>query len=290
MAALLRAAHAWRAESCAIEGSWPEVVVLCCEVDAEGGNQGIPHEWRPLIDALRSRGVRVGMRLWTDETVDWEAVARQSVALPLLTWDYAAQPLKFRRFLAQMVASRCEPIADLRAIEWIMHKRYLLQLSELGVPSPDAALLSATGRRPESDALPVEPALGSRGDGVELLIEGDAGAEEHLMQALESQDMLLQPFLEQVRHEGELCFVFINGELLHAVRKDPTSWGRGARIDEDVVVPDEIRSGELRTHPSVNQPVQLLRTPPAAALNIAEQAISYMQAPQGFDYASRVPL
>lgn len=111
-----------------------------------------------------------------------------------------------------------------------------------------------------------------------------------LAAALKSQDMLLQPFLEQVRHEGELCFVFINGELLHAVRKDPTSWGRGARIDEDVVVPDETRSGELRTHPSVNQPVQLLRTPPSAALNIAEQAISYMQAPQGFDYASRVSL
>ena len=62
--------------------------------------------------------------------------------------------------------------------------------------------------------------------------------------------MLIQPFLSRVSELGELSFVFINGTLLHAVRKEPKGWS---------------------AHHA--QPVTRLDQPPAEAESIAWRAL-----------------
>eukprot|EP00967_Tisochrysis_lutea_P147199 scaffold279292_cov35-Tisochrysis_lutea.AAC.2 len=39
------------------------------------------------------------------------------------------------------------------------------------------------------------------------------------------RDVLLQPFLPRVAVNGEICVLFVNGELRHVVHKDPSGWG-----------------------------------------------------------------
>ena len=92
-------------------------------------------------------------------------------------------------------------------------------------------------------SLVLKPALGSRGDGVELLClhgaddspDSPPGRDETpcrpatrpvppscartVSRAVARGDCLLQPFLSGVRRRGELAIVFVNGELLHVVRK-----------------------------------------------------------------------
>ena len=46
-----------------------------------------------------------------------------------------------------------------------------------------------------------------------------------MLRLLRERDMLIQPFLSQVRCRGEICVVFVNGVLLHAIHKDPARWG-----------------------------------------------------------------
>ncbi|KAL1515640.1 hypothetical protein AB1Y20_002258 [Prymnesium parvum] len=281
------------------------VCVLCCRSDVEGGLQGVPEEWRPLFEVLESRGMRVHM-------VDWEELARRGdpargcdLVLPLLAWDYSERPLAFRHLVQQLVQAHCEPQADLRAIEWVMHKRYLVELAEVGVPVVPTRLLC---RRADVMALHAameslggqcrertsgrrvyvsKPAIGSRGDDVELLVEGDSAAESLLVEALQTRDFLLQPFLGDVRREGEICVVFVNGEILHSVLKDPAGWGSSTSSAEeprrsscqDGTIPHNEPAGRNPVqHPSPNQPVHLLDPIPPAALAAAEQTMAFLQA------------
>ena len=51
------------------------------------------------------------------------------------------------------------------------------------------------------------------------------GAPQWLLALMRTRDYLVQPFLAEVARRGELCLVYVNGELLHAVHKDPAGWG-----------------------------------------------------------------
>ena len=119
-------------------------------------------------------------------------------------------------------------------MRWCSHKRYLLELRDAGVPIVPTVLLergsgaaevesakSMLHRRCRPSHYVAKPALGSRGDGVERLeASGDAAAWRQFERLLAERDMLLQPFLSSVMTGGELCLVFVDGELLHAVHKE----------------------------------------------------------------------
>ena len=304
--ALLAASRRWRAERAPSTRQRADVLVLCCDGDTEGGHHGIPDDWQLLIDAVRARGLRVELADWDDAATDLESVA---CALPLLTWDYCEKPVEFRCFLARLLKAGVEPTADLRAIDWIMHKQYLIDLADVGIQTvPTVLLARGSGvdalreamrklaaqcvERVDGQRVYVsKPALGSRGDGVEQLLEGDAAGESQLLTSLRSRDVLLQPFLGGVRHEGELCVVYINGKLLHVVRKDPAGWsqrhvaahddgdggggGDGAGGDGEGVCGGD---DSVVQHACPEQPVALLHLPPATAMAVADQALTHVQA------------
>ena len=313
--ALLEASRQWEASrQCARERD-RTVIVLCTPNDYEGGCEGVPDTWQPLVDALEVLGARVSLLDWMDDQIDWDAQPR--LVLPLLTWNYCESVDRFALFLQQLCASGATPRADLVAVEWILHKRYLLELHEAGIPIVPTRVLSRGAtirevrdalkalsvqerleREAEQQAMFVyKPSVGSRGDGVELLRTGEAADEAALTSELRAGDVLIQPFLRRVRRDGELCVCFINGRMLHTIRKNPDGWGgmptgRAGELPQDKPAADAaVPAPPARRHACESQPVEVLEPPPCAAVAVAQRALEHVQRrAAGMPFIARVDL
>ena len=179
-----------------------------------------------LLAALARRGIRARMAGWNDPAEDWSA------AVPTLirsTWDYIHD---LPRFLAW--AERVANVAPLWNPLWVLqqnvHKRYLVALAERGIPTVPTALVERAARTSIAELtrtrhwtrLMVKPAVGASSYGARRFEAHEhAAAQQHLDALLARGDVLVQPYLESVEGHGERALVWIDGELTHAVRKNP---------------------------------------------------------------------
>ena len=225
-------------------------VLILADGDPVDSIPAAEEEVAALTEAWRSLGLFV-------ERVDWQSgpasalLHRARAVLPLLAWTYSETPAhtaNFCELLRSLADGGAGPRLDLRATAWHAHKKYLLEMAARGLGTVPTALLAkgAAGAELRSAVRRLDagrsageegrrsyvfkPAVGSGGDGVDLYTLGEEGGEAAVLSRAREGDLLLQPFLGGVRRHGELCFVFVNGSLLHAVRKEPAGWSaRGAQ-------------------------------------------------------------
>ena len=313
MARLLAASRAWAAER-------PTVCVLV----GSDGSDTVPDDTRSLISAWQELGLHVEFTQWQAN----EPASVPGLALPLGTWDYTEDRDGFAARMRALRSGGAQPGADLEAVAWHSHKAYLVELAAEGVPTVPTRVLrrsdsseaaaAAFAAAATSLGLPDEfvakPAVGSRGDGVERLSQGEAElCPPWLLPLLCSRDYLLQPFLPEVARRGEVCLVFVNGDLLHAVHKDPAGWGGGdLGADEhppapspaptptptptstpasSTPAPAPVPTPMPTHHPSLRQCVRRLTPPPAALVAIARRALRVVAARCGGElYLARANL
>ena len=176
-----------------------------------------------------ARGRRVGLaRLLRDE--GWsDAVLKPAVSASATdTWRTSAAT-------AGADQSRLEgagiPLWNPPAVlRWNSHKGYLRDLAARGVPVVPtrwlgrgkpvdlATLLEDTGWR---DAV-VKPAVSASASGTwRTSTEAAAGDQARLGELLRAGDVMVQPFVSEVRDRGEWSILFLGGQLSHAVLKRP---------------------------------------------------------------------
>ena len=189
----------------------------------------------PLSAALAAAGIEAEVLAWDDPGVDW---TRAGLTVMRSSWNYPLQRDAFVRW-AEHVASVSELWNPLPVVRWNSDKRYLLDLERQGVPvtptmllprGSDVSLRSVLSERGWEEVV-VKPAVSAAS--YKTLRVGprtlEAG-ESHLRDLLAGRDVLVQQYLRSVEEHGERALVWIEGELTHAVRKDP----RWAGEDESV--------------------------------------------------------
>ncbi|MBL9148185.1 MAG: hypothetical protein JNM94_05765 [Phycisphaerae bacterium] len=175
----------------------------------------------PLRDAFMARGVDAVACAWDDPHVAWKDF---DVALVQSTWNYVRRFSDFVPWLAR-VATETRLLNPLATIRWNLHKRYLLELAEAGIPVVPTQLVPARGNVQWREVFArwgnvvLKPAI-SAGSFATIRVDADdhEAAETHLA-AHRERDMLVQPLLSRVLAEGERNLVYIDGELSHAVSK-----------------------------------------------------------------------
>lgn len=185
---------------------------------------------RPLLDALRERGVEATQPAWDDPGVDWAAL---DLACVRTTWDYSARRDDFLAW-AEKVATQTRLHNPATILRWNTHKGYLLELEERGTPTVPTAWLGAGDRVRLSDLLAArgwdaavcKPAVGVGGDGVRVVTAAGAAEpvgddQRHLDALLAHGDVLVQPYLRSIETDGELSVIVVDGTATHAVRKTP---------------------------------------------------------------------
>ena len=192
-------------------------------VDAE--TAGLTSDDRVLAEALGDRGVATEAVVWGRPLPDGATVVLRSV------WDYVDEPARFRAWLDMLDAGGVIVHNDTATVRWNMHKGYLLDLAERGVPvvpttvvaagTRDADLTAVMDEHGWSDAV-VKPAIGATARRtIHVARTGVAAAADHLRTLVAVEDVLVQPFLPAVLDTGETSIVAIAGMVTHAVRKRP---------------------------------------------------------------------
>jgi hypothetical protein len=164
------------------------------------------------------------------------------------TWNYPERSAEFLTWLEQ-TAARTRLRHGPGVVRWNMHKGYLLDLEQRGVPvvptelvrRGDTRCLAEIARARSWNSLVVKPAIGvgSRGT-LRIAREGFDRDDVHLRILVDRGDALVQPYQASVAEYGERALVWIDGELTHAVRKSPRFFGDPERVSQAVpIAPDE---------------------------------------------------
>ena len=197
----------------------------------------------PVIDAdeeaLLAHLPQAEVVAWEDE-VDWSAY---SAVILRSTWNYTERLPEFLAWL-EHVDSVTRLFNPLPVIRWNTDKRYLADAAAAGIPVVPTVFV-AQGDSASADAVAghivVKPTVGAGSKGAKLFRDDPVGALAHV-DALhaEGKVAMIQPYLEQVDHEGETALIYVGGEFSHAARKAAIlsrdmSWSTGIYADEKVV-------------------------------------------------------
>lgn len=174
-----------------------------------------------LDPALKARGMSL-------HVVDWEAplAAFDGLDLVLLgtAWTYQDRVEAFLTRLDSLEKRGITVCNSAEIVRWNMTKTYLRELAERGAETIPTRWLDqvtasdarAAMERFDCDRLVVKRQIGAGAQGQELLQRGDVPDDWRF-----EKPAMLQPFLPAIAERGELSFVFIDGELSHALRKLP---------------------------------------------------------------------
>ena len=187
---------------------------------------------RLLRNALEERGATAEAVVWDDPRADW---SRFDAVIVRSTWDYHKRIDEFRAWIDRMEAANVPLWNPPPLLRWNTHKRYLLDLAANVVPSVLVPRGSPIDTRDWMRVV-VKPAVSAT---AWKTICADANA---LRGVLAEEDLLVQPFLEEVRASGEWSLVFIAGELSHAVIKRPRADDFRVQTDFGGTVEDAIPS------------------------------------------------
>lgn len=203
-----------------------KIAFLACKTTLPGTGQrrGDAFEHDLMIAALEPALAAQGLELCV---IDWEAPleAFDGIALVMLgsAWNYQD---KAKAFLAKLEALAARGIAvcnppDL--VRWNMTKTYLRDLAEKGARTILTLWRETVTSKGaiealdvfECDRIVVKRQVGAGAEGQELITRSSLPQPTWNF----GHPAMLQPYLPAIAKEGELSFIFIDGEFSHALRK-----------------------------------------------------------------------
>ncbi len=206
--------------------------------------------------AMAELGWRVDCVPWRNPAVDWNAYDAVYICTP---WDYPDNPGLFMQLLEAIEASSAELINPLPLVRWSLTKTYLRDLEKRGgaiVPSVwfegfDARDIPGWFESLASSAVVVKPAVGTNAQDTFVLEQPVAPQlVEQLQTTFAGRAFFVQPFMDNVRSEGEYSLFFFNGEYSHAILKTPEQGDfrsqeeHGADIRSVVATPEQVGAAE----------------------------------------------
>ena len=193
----------------------------------------------PLAIALAAHGFAAELVAWDDPTISWDA------PIPTLlrsTWNYALDVDGFLSWIDRV--SETSPLINPSdVVRGNVHKRYLLDLAERGVPVVPTRIvergaiveLVELAEQLGTQKLVIKPEVGAGSLGTRVFTIGgphtNPTPHSHLASLTSRGAALVQPYVASVDGYGERSLVWIDGELSHAIRKAPRFAGDIERIE-----------------------------------------------------------
>jgi glutathione synthase/RimK-type ligase-like ATP-grasp enzyme len=212
-----------------------------------------------LLAALRAAGAEAEMLSWCTSTAD---PASFDLVVLRSTWDSHWKPAAFRSW-CERTGARTRLLNPARTVAWNLHKSYLRDLAERGVPIVPTAWVECGERADLEDIvrelggaeLVIKPAIsaGSWKTRRFAAAERDA-ARAFLTELAREADAMVQPYLRSTETTGERALIWIDGELTHAVRKSPRFSGEDESVSAALQPSEEERAFAARTLEAAAQP------------------------------------
>ncbi|MBV7264646.1 ATP-grasp domain-containing protein [Erythrobacter ani] len=208
----------------------PTIAFLACEttLPGSGDRRGDAYEHDLMVAALQPSFDKHGLDL---RVIDWEAPLEDfgGVDLALLgtAWNYHDKAEIFLNRLEELSAGGITVCNPPGIVRWNASKTYLVELAESGARTIPTRWLDdvtaadglAAMNEFECEKLVVKRQVGA-GAIDQILLRREALPNENWRFGHRA---MIQPFLPAIASEGELSFIFIDGNLSHALRKRPAA-------------------------------------------------------------------
>ena len=178
-------------------------------------------------EPLGELGWQVEAVPWRSGAQDWSRFDAVYIGVP---WDYPEDPGRFMDTLVAIDGSGALLVNDLALVRWSLEKTYLRDLELRGgdiVPTLffdgiDTAALADAFARWETDTIIVKPVIGTNATDTFVLSEEDwRSSIADLQSVFAGRSAMVQPFIANIRDEGEFSMFYIGGEFSHAIQKVP---------------------------------------------------------------------
>lgn len=203
---------------------------------------------QPMLDALAAAGHTAQTAAWDDDSVDW---SRFDIAIIRATWNYFENPAAFVHWIDR-VATQTVLLNPPATLKWNLHKEYLCELSDAGVPIIPSVFVDrymsldvqeVVGQEGWSKIV-IKPTVSAGSFGTKSfdLSAGDGEAAQGFFDEMIAQrDLMIQRYMPSVDTVGETALIVIAGQLTHAIEKRP----RFDDQEEEVYLREDI-SDEMR--------------------------------------------
>lgn len=188
----------------------------------------LPHlsyDDRVLADYLQSHEIIVSPVTWDDESVKWssfDAIVMRSM------WDYFFESVRFREWLRLLSSLNCRVMNPVEVVEWNMDKNYFNDFSRKGIRFPayhycrqnSAASLEDILKKRNWERAVVKPAISGGAINTWVTTMASSPVDDGRFNGmLQSGDVIVQEFRDEIVMEGELSLLFFNKRFSHAVCK-----------------------------------------------------------------------
>ena len=180
-----------------------------------------------ILKPLRNLGWECELIPWDSTSINWDdfdAVIIRS------TWDYQQKEKLFFKTLQSIEASSATLYNSLDTVKWNIHKRYLLELEKENISiiptrlydSFDFEIVSELFSFFNENKLVIKPCVSANADDTFILEQSKM---ENLKSVLEGTfsriDFLVQPFIKNIKSEGEYSLIYFGNRLSHVLLKTP---------------------------------------------------------------------
>ncbi len=182
---------------------------------------------QPAAELLQQHDVTVEAVPWDDQTAAWDSY---NALVLRACWDYHVRFDEFQGWLGKIQASGVPLWNPPDVVRWNANKTYLGDLAAKGVNTipthwlncGSSANLDQELARLGWDKAIVKPTISASAHDTWLTSHHQAdGDQERFDTMLAKSDVMIQPFVEEIRTKGEWSFIFLGGQYSHAVVKLP---------------------------------------------------------------------
>ena len=178
-----------------------------------------------LMQYLVQKNIAVSPVLWDDATINWQqfdAIILRSM------WDYFERPDEFNQWLDKLELLGCKVLNPLSVVKWNQNKNYFDDFSKKGIGLPPYVICSkkntGTLKKIMEDngwrKVVVKPTISGGAYNTWITTTGSAVADEmRFGELLQTGDVIVQLFVEEIITKGELSLVFFNKRFSHAICK-----------------------------------------------------------------------
>ena len=217
-----------------------------------------------MMRLLADAGMKAELYPWDDESIK---PSRFELCVLRSCWNYHHDADLFLQWI-DLAQSQTRLENHPEIVRWNIHKRYLTQLEDAGLPVvptvfvdrenelPLEALLEGKGW----DDIVIKPSISAgsantRRFGADVFDEADA----FLLRHTPHRDMMIQPYLKSVESGGERSTIFIDGSCTHVIEKEPRFDEDDESVSDAKPVTDDERDMLSRTLELLPEPVMYAR-------------------------------
>lgn len=183
---------------------------------------------RVLGDALEKRGATVIGAPWNGPFSVFEGA---DLVLIRTTWDYFEAADDYYHWFEALEAASLKVLNPLATLRWNARKDYLFEIQAKGAPliptvrvEENIDNIISTAKEHGWDRAVLKCLLSGGARGLSLIDPTDATQVEQALEAAKpwsASGLMLQPFLPQIKTDGELSLIYLFGAFSHAIRKTP---------------------------------------------------------------------